>query len=183
MRKLVLGIALVVVLDVAFIWMMQFDAVGPELAQTMIPSPAEQMVRQKPSFELLTAEEKPQTEGTETELGQVGSSSSKSIYKPAPARSRNATPVKIDAPALDFKSRFPDTIIYVPRHEPPDTKDPSAKLLPNEDAPVTGAKPTAPPPKKKRSFESKAFGVIKKPFNVIKKPFKWIGSAVRKIGN
>lgn len=184
MRKLVLGIALVIVLDIAFIWMMAMEEEVPEMAQAVIPNAAGPVIERKPSL-------RPVAVDHSEELDDRGPVSSPLIERPEPnldptsaaAKVRRSRTVKIRNASDDVKRLFPDKIIYIRKYEAPEAADPSPRVSPVSTSLRTELEITEPPRgARKRSFESRAFGVIKKPFNAIKKPFKWMGSLACKIG-
>ena len=183
MKKLVLGIAVVLVLDVAFIWMMGNKAKPLEMAQARIPISEEPAARERPSVETVATNvgEEPDDRDI-VSSAPSGRSEPNSISNPVTYRVPKAKTVEIRTPSLDGKQLFPDKIIYYGKYEAPETSEPSLEIS-RVKIPATPEVVAAKPPleSEKRSFRSRAFGVIKKPFNVIKKPFKWIGNVATDI--
>jgi len=185
MRKLILGIALVFVLDVAFIWMMALERQVPEMAQAVIPNAEAPMTREESPLESVAVVES-------EDIDDRYPASSASADHPSPkmstslaaSRYRGSDANKVRSPSLDAKRLFPDKIIYYGKYETPEATDSSIDVSSASKPVEKDAKASSPIAEpRKRSFESRAFGVIKKPFNVIKKPFKWIGSVVMKVAH
>lgn len=176
MRKLILGIALVVCLDAAFIWMMSMEAEIPELTHAVVPRAAVPLIREKETLEPVVIDDS----GPFQDHGPVRAARTvrkKPDLKPASSvRRLNTTgSEKAGAPSGAAKNLFPDTIIYVGQfksYDSPDTPIKSACDKNPPDPKEASDGHTRKP--EKRSFESRAFGVIKK-------PYKWIKAFASKI--
>lgn len=183
MRKLVLGIAAVLVLDLAFIWVVNWKAEVPELAHAVNPKIEAPVSLLDLSADPASADESRNTIRTDSlPTNQEDDADRSSNPYPAGAAVRKSSTVNVKTQSLDGKQLFPDKIIYIDKYEAPESPDPSFKISPVKKEPVSNGGPSRPiTESRKRSFESRAFDVIKKPFNVIKKPFKWVGSMAKKV--
>ncbi len=175
MWKLLSGIALVVLLDVAFIWMMTAESDALEIARSIGPTAAAPVIRDRPTTEPVVIDDS--TEPVIDDSFEVrnvrGSRSSKTSYvtadrvaQPETATIAESVPAKL----------FNDTIIWIGRTEVP------VKIDDREQLPVVAESgqdeamqasvyeplQSGDIAKKKRSFQSKAFGVIKAPYNWVK---------------
>lgn len=178
MWKLLSGIALVVLLDVAFIWMMAVEPDSPEIARVIGPTAAIPVVLEEQASEPIAIDDS--TEPVVDDSFEVrdirGSRSNKRAF---------GTPDRVAQPATEVVAAsapaklFQDTIIWIGRTEVP------VKIDNREEVPVIAeskqddemqASISEPPAieKKKRSFEAKAFSVIKKPYD-------WMKAAVEKL--
>ncbi|MCO6511266.1 MAG: hypothetical protein J5I65_10800 [Aridibacter famidurans] len=176
MRKLILGIALVVCLDAAFIWMMSMEAEIPEMTHAVVPRAAVSLIREKPSLEpVVISDSEPFRDHTPDRAARA--EGRKPDLKPASSvRRLNTTRSdQPDTPSVGAKNLFPDTIIYVGQFKTYDSPDAPVKsacdktpLEPKDSSDGHTRKP------EKRSFESRAIGVIKK-------PYKWIKAFASKI--
>lgn len=175
MWKLLSGIALVVLLDVAFIWMIAVESDSPEMARAIGPTAAVPVIHEQRISEPVAIDDS--TERVVDDSLQVrdirGSRSNKSG---SGSTGRVAQPDTATVAATAPAKLFQDTIIWIGRTEVP------VKIDNREEIPVIAeskqdgamhasiAEPRTPRAveKKKRSFESKAFGVIKKPYDWMK---------------
>lgn len=172
MWKLLSGIALVVVLDVAFIWMIAVEPDSPEIARAIGPTAAVPVIHDQQISEPVAIDDttEPVVDDTfemsdirESRSSRRGSGSSARVAQPETATITVSAPTKL----------FQDTVIWIGRTEVP------VKIDQREEAPVFAeskhdqamqasfAEPRSVR-KKKRSFESKAFSVIKKPYDWMK---------------
>ncbi len=178
MWKLLSGIALVVLLDVAFIWMMAVEPDAPEIARAIGPTAAVPVILDEQISEPVAIDDS--TEPVVEDSFEVrdirgsrpnkrGSGSADRVAQP------DSEVVAATAPAKLFQ----DTIIWIGRTEVP------VKIDDREEVPVINesrqdeemqasiSEPRAVE-KKKRSFEAKAFSVIKKPYD-------WMKAAIDKL--
>ena len=172
MWKLLSGIALVVMLDVAFIWMMAAESDAPEIARATGPTAAVPVIHEEAlvepevvddSVEPIVDESYEVREVRAPRSARRASFRTGRIAQPAPVIISSTAPEKL----------FKDTIIWIGRSEVPVRI--SARQVPQvvaetrSDPPVEAA--VAEPrivEKRKRSFQSKAFSVIKKPYDWMK---------------
>ena len=172
MWKLVSGIALIVVLDVAFIWMIAVEPDSPEIAQNIGPTAARPVVHDQQISEPAVIDDSTEPVVDDSfELRHVRQS--RTTRRGTGTDSRVAQP---DAPAVAATAPaklFQDTIIWIGRTQVP------VKIDQREEVPVITESELNEPMqasiseagttnKKKRSFESKAFSVIKKPYDWMK---------------
>lgn len=185
MRKLVLGIAAVIVLDVGFIWMVNEQSYVPEMALDVIPNVRKPLVSKRRPVKPVAVADSEAPDDLDTVTSAVSDRpDASSNSTPVSARVPKVKTAEVRTPTLDGKQLFPDMIIYYGKYEAPETSEPAMDISPVKNSGSTEVPVAEPPLKaKKRSFKSRAFGVIKKPFNAIKKPFKWIGSVASKIGH
>ena len=172
MLKLVSGIALVVLLDVAFIWMMAVEPDSPEIARAIGPTAAVPVIHEQQISEPVAIDDstEPVVDGSfevrdirESRSNKRGSGSTDRVAQPESEVVASTAPAKL----------FKDTIIWIGRTEVP------VKIDDREEAPVIAepkqdeamqasiAEPRVAE-KKKRSFQSKAFRAIKKPYDWMK---------------
>ncbi len=172
MWKLLSGIALIVLLDVAFIWMMAAEPDAPEIARAIGPTAASPVIYEQPSAEPEAIDDSKEPVADESyEVRDVRGS--RQNYRGLEEAARVAQPETATVTATAPAKLFQDTIIWIGRTEVP------VKIDNREEVPVIAepkqedaiqasiAEPKARE-KKKRSFESKAFGVIKKPYEWMK---------------
>jgi hypothetical protein len=176
MLKLVSGIALVVLLDVAFIWMSAVQPDDPEIAQAIGPTAAVPVIHKETAAEPVAIDDStepvaddnfdvPDVRGGRT--NRRGSGYDDRVAQPDSVAVTGSAPTKL----------FKDTIIWIGRTEVP------VKIDQRDEVPVSAeprqadvmqasiAEPQTPREtreKKKRSFQSKAFSVIKKPYDWMK---------------
>lgn len=177
MRKLVLGIALVICLDVAFILMMANETEVSEMARAVIPNPAVPVNRQIKSLEPVVIHDNeefvdPDPVRSARSVRYEPRSKSRSVV----ARRRTSSTRDVPDIPLNTKRLFPDKIIYIGQYEAAEDLEPAIDVSPVK-APLEAKSENSEitPTIKKRSFESRAFGVIKK-------PYKWIKSLASKLG-
>jgi hypothetical protein len=171
MWKLVSGIALIVLLDVAFIWMISVEPDAPEIAHNIGPTAALPVVHNQQISEPAVIDDSTEPVFEDSfEVRHVRES--RTNRRGTGTVSRVAQP---DAPAVAATAPaklFQDTIIWIGRTEVP------VKVDQREEAPVTAESKLVEPMQasmveprfveRKRSFESKAFSVIKKPYDWMK---------------
>ena len=170
MWKLLSGIVLIVLLDVAFIWMMAAEPDAPEIARAIGPAAAP-VIYEQPSTEPEAIDDSKEPVDDSYEVRDVRRS--RQNYRGMEEAARVAQPEAATVTAKAPAKLFQDTIIWIGRTEVP------VKIDNREEVPVIAepkqedtiqasiAEPKASE-KKKRSFESKAFGVIKKPYEWMK---------------
>ena len=178
MWKLLSGIALVVLLDVAFIWMVAVEPDSPEIAQAIGPTAAVPVIHEQELSEPVAIDDSTEPvvddrfEVRDFRAPRLGKRRTDSVDRVAQPDSRV---VAATAPAKLFR----DTIIWIGRTDVPvkiDQRDEApvmAESKPNETIQASISEPRAVH-RKKRSFESKAFSVIKKPYD-------WMKSAIDKL--
>lgn len=173
MWKLVSGIALILLLDIAFIFMMASEPDAPEIAQAIGPTAAVPVIHEQPTSP-------PQGIDDGAEAVEMGHDSardprnfrvSKRYASPQTRHfDKEAATVSATAPA----DLFQDTIIWIGRTEVPVKIDREPVAVRSETKNVDEVQATVSEDKevevevKKRSFRSKAIGVIKKPYDLIK---------------
>lgn len=187
-----MGIALVVCLDVAFILMTAKEAQVQEMAQVVVPHISMPLMNERRSLEPV-----PISDSEEFADRDHVADARAERFAPR-VRSRSAAPGsrRIDTSEVQDSSAntsplFPDKIIYIRQNktfefsDPPELSAPSTREVApgNHLLDSKGVNARSIPETKKKSFESRAFGVIKKPYHVIKKPYKWIKSLASKIAH
>ncbi|MDI1243601.1 MAG: hypothetical protein PSX80_16950 [bacterium] len=169
MWKLLSGIALVVLLDVAFIWMIAVEPEAPEIAQNIGPTAALPVLHDQQISEPVAIDDstEPVVEDS-SELPDIqGSGPNRRGFRRVRGVAQpNAPTVAATAPPKLFQ----DTIIWIGRTEVPVKIDqPQEAPLMTESELYEPMQASLAEPrtanKKKRSFESKAFSVIKKPYD------------------
>lgn len=172
MWKVISGIAVVVLLDVAFIWTIALEPGAPEIARNIGPTAALPVVHdQQMSAPAAIADSTEPV--TEDSFGMPVVRESRTRTRAYYSARRSARPDTPSAAAAAPVKLFQDTIIWIGKTEVP------VKIDQREELPVVAesrydntmqASISEPHPvhKKKRSFESKAFSVIKKPYDWIK---------------
>jgi hypothetical protein len=178
MWKLLSGIALVVLLDIAFIWMTAVQPDAPEIARAIGPTAAVPVIHEQQLSEPVAIDDSTEPVVDDSfELRDIrgsgwtkrGSGSTDQVAQPDRSAVAATAPQKL----------FQDTIIWIGRTEVPvkiDDREEApviAEQKQNEEMSASIAEPRAVA-KKKRSFESKAFSVIKKPYD-------WMKSAIDKL--
>jgi hypothetical protein len=178
MWKLLSGIVLVVLLDVAFIWMVAVEPDAPEIARAIGPTAAVPVIHDQQLAEPIAIDDSTEPVGDDTfEVRDVrGSRSNRRSFVSV---DRVAQPDSRVVAATAPVKLFQDTIIWIGRTQVP------VKIEQREEAPVIAeskpddamstsiAEPRAVA-RKRRSFESKAFSVIKKPYD-------WMKCAIEKL--
>lgn len=172
MLKLVSGIALVVLLDIAFIWMMAVQPDSPEIASAIGPTAAIPVIHEQPDAAPVAVDDS--TEPVIEERFEVEYvRGSRPMRRSSGNADRVAQPETATVAATAPTKLFQDTIIWIGRTEVP------VKIDDREEVPVLAepkqtdemqasiSEPRAVS-KKKRSFEAKAFSVIKKPYDWMK---------------
>lgn len=171
MRKVVLGIALVLCLDVAFILMISNESGETEIARAVAPAITAPMVHQ-PQPQYLT-------EAVEDNVEPLERSPSAPMFRSkrreTPERTQRTQPTGAylaEGPLPgEIKNLFPDTIIFIGK------TDVSIEASDREPLPVQNetadkaelqASPRTERDVRKRSFPSRAFGVVKKPYEWVK---------------
>lgn len=169
MWKLLSGIALVVLLDVAFIWMMASETDPPEIARSIGPTSAAPIIHPRPIHEPVAIDDSAEPidgdrydidRARESRVSKRSSGNASRVAQPETAAVAATAPARL----------FQDTIIWIGRTEVP-VKIDDREELPIETERQHEIQATIAEPrieKKKRSFESKAFGVIKKPYDWVK---------------
>ena len=173
MWKLLSGIALVVLLDVAFIWMMAAEPDAPEIAQAIGPTAAVPVVHEEADVEPEVVDDRvePMVDDESYDVREVRAPRSARRASFRTGRVAQPAPVTISATAPE--KLFKDTIIWIGRSEVPVRI--SARQAPQvvadarpKPSPQASVEETPIVEKRKRSFQSKAFSVIKKPYDLIK---------------
>ncbi|QQS40143.1 MAG: hypothetical protein IPM63_12330 [Acidobacteriota bacterium] len=181
MRKLVLGIAMVVCLDAAFIWMMSMEAEIPEMTHVVVPRAAVPLIREKNTLERAVISDSEELQDHEpVSSARVARRAHKLQPTTSAARIKTSGTEEIQDPSVNAKRLFQDKIIYIGQYETyGNYKAPQAAI---DNTPPKGLSKSEAlsaekaPKARKRSFESRAFGVIKK-------PYKWIKALASKFGN
>lgn len=168
MWKLLSGIALILVLDVVFIWMMALEPEAPEIAQAIGPTAAVRVIHEQrvsapevvdDSVELPEKEREPRVFRVSKRHGTQPS------RRFEPSRT-------VSAGANTPSNLFQDTIIWIGRTEVPVKIEREPLAIRNDPHPFDEVQvdvSTAEPREvKKRSFQSKMIGVIKKPYDLMK---------------
>ena len=179
MWKLVIGIGLVVLLDVAFIWMVASEPDGPELAQAIGPTAAEPVIHRSSTEAPIAIDDS--VEPIETGFGN--DPFERTVHRRRSnenvrARSTSSS-VQVENPTVAATAPaklFQDTIIWIGRTEVPvkiDNRDEVPVVTEYSDAKTMHAQIVEPRAEtraaaRKRSFQSKAFSVIKKPYDWVK---------------
>lgn len=171
MWKLLSGIALVVLLDVAFIWMIAVEPDTPEIARNIGPTAAVPLIHDQQIYEPVAIDDS-------TEPVVDDSFEFRDIRGPRSSRRNSVSASRVaqpDAPTVAATAPsklFKDTIIWIGRTEVP------VNIDQREEVPVVAEskydnliqasiyEPRSA--QKKRSFESKAFRVIRKPYDWMK---------------
>ncbi|HUF04327.1 MAG TPA: hypothetical protein VMM38_09140 [Aridibacter sp.] len=177
MRKLVFGIALVVCLDVAFILMTAMEAEVPEMALAGVPHAAAPVIHEKPSLEPVAINDSEELDDRDPVWSaRVDRLEPKLRSTSAAAKFRTSDTDEFRDPSVDAKRLFPDKLIYIGQYETYEISDPPNGVSPVNN-PLETELETAENTREtsKKSFESRAFGVIKK-------PYKWIRSFASKLG-
>lgn len=174
MWKLLSGIALVVLLDVAFIWMMAVEPDSPEMAQAIGPTAAIPVIHSDQTI----AEPVAIDDSTEPVIDdsfeareiRANRSNRRGAGYSGSAAQPDAVTVTATAPTKLFK----DTIIWIGRTEVPvkiDQRDDVAisaesKQIESMQASISESPaPRETSEERKRSSGAKAFGVIRKPYD------------------
>ncbi|MEQ1762389.1 MAG: hypothetical protein ABL984_04485 [Pyrinomonadaceae bacterium] len=177
MWKLLSGIALIVLLDVAFIWMMAVEPDSPEIARAIGPTAAVPVIHEQQISEPVSIDDS--TEAVIDDNFEVRDvRGSRSNRRGSGSTDRIAQPDTATVAATAPATLFQDTVIWIGRTEVPVKIDyreeiPVVVESRQEDAMQASIAPKAAE-RKKRSFESKAFSVIKKPYD-------WMKSAIDKL--
>ena len=171
MWKLLSGIALILVLDVVFIWMMALEPEAPEIAQAIGPTAAVPVVHEQPvsatevddSVELQAYDPENMRESRVFRVSKRHGTQPSRRFEPSRTVSAGAnTPWNL----------FQDTIIWIGRTEVPVKIEREPLAIRNDPHPFDEVQvdvSTAEPREvKKRSFQSKMIGVIKKPYDLMK---------------
>lgn len=166
MWRLLSGIALILLLDVVFIWMMATEPDAPEIARAVGPAAAVPVLHEAPVDIPVVGDESPD----DAEVRRV--STTTRSWRRSPTQRRRSfraasSTMSVTAPA----NLFPDRIIWIGQTEVPVriNRKPSAvqtkQVEQDNDVQVVIADERR---EKKRSFPSKAAGVIKKPYELMK---------------
>ena len=174
MWKLLSGIALVVLLDVAFIWMMAVEPDSTEIAQAIRPTDAIPVIHSDQTIaEPVAIDDSTEPvidESFDVREDRVVRVSRRNSASSGEAAQPDGVVVTATAPTKLFK----DTIIWIGRTEVPvkiDQRDDVAistepKQVESMQASIAeSTTPRETSEKKKRSFGAKAFGVIRKPYD------------------
>jgi hypothetical protein len=171
MWKLLSGIAVILVLDIVFIWMMALEPDAPEIAKAIGPTAAVPVIHEQVTStpQLVDDDVEPTANDQESEPEMRNSRVSKRHTSRSMRRyDRDSTTVSAIAP----KNLFQDTIIWIGRTEVPVKIEREPVLSRSEIPKATEVQASVAheevPEVKKRSFQSKAIGVIKKPYELIK---------------
>lgn len=171
MWKLLSGIALILVLDIVFIWMMTIETDSPEIAQIVGPTAAVPIIHEQPSAAPEAVDDS--IEPPDSEIENLREARNFRVSKRhASDRVRRFGSQSASTAVTTPADLFQDTIIWIGRTEVPvkierETVPVRAELQPVEAVPATVSE-ELDAEIKKRSFRSKAFGVIKKPYDLIK---------------
>ena len=176
MWKLLSGIALILVLDIVFIWMMALEPDSPEIAQVIGPAAAVPVIHEQPSLQSESVDDSVEPTESKTDTLQTSrvSRASKRVADRRFQASQTTSVTGTGATKL-----FQDTIIWIGRTEVPvkiEEREPIAirsesRVAPSVQASIADSDPPREEAReltKKRSFQSKAIGVIKKPYDLIK---------------
>ena len=175
MFKLVSGIALVVLLDVAFIWMMAVEPDAPEMARAVGPTAAVPVIHEQQISEPVAIDDS--TEPAVDDSFDVRDIRGSRSNRRGSGYDRVAQPDAVAVTATAPTELFKDTIIWIGRTEVPvkiDQRDEGPISAESRQADSVQASIAESPAardgetKKKRSFQSKAFGVMKKPYDWMK---------------
>lgn len=172
MWKLLSGIALVVLLDVAFIWMTAIQPDAPEIARAIGPTAAVPVIHEQQISEPVAIDDSNEPLVDESfEVRDIrGSRSNKRGFG---STDRVAQPDAEVVSATAPVKLFQDTIIWIGRTEVPVKIDAReevprvAEARQDDEVQASVAEPKLAE-KKKRSFQLKAFGVIRKPYDWMK---------------
>jgi len=174
MWKLLSAIFLVVLLDVAFVWMMALEPESIEIAQATGPTSAIPVIHEQPATEPIAIDDS--TEPIVDERFAVRDARvARSFSRSANGADRVAQPEVGTAAATAPAKLFQDTIIWIGRTEVPvkiESRDEALVIAESKpeamSARVVEPKATAKAESKKRSFGSKTLGVIRKPYDWMK---------------
>ena len=174
MRNLVLGIALVVCLDVAFIWTIANQSESTEIAHAVTPHAALPVVHQPQFVEPIAIDDSTDPADEPFDMVEYRPEGAREVKRslqgttsfrpPAP---RSFETREVEDPSFDAKRLFPDKVIIVGEAEPAFQAPASRSPEPTEAMSEAKAHETRQPESlelRKRSFESRALGVIKKPY-------------------
>lgn len=183
MRKLVLGIALVVCLDVAFILMMANETRVPDMARAVVSLPSVPLKYKRPALEPEAGDDSEEIADPDPGWSaHVKRYEPRSRSGPAAFRPRARDTEKTRDHSSTVGHLFPDQIIYIGQHDTYGASSPTNEVSTADDSAEpeleaaensTGKSAENTAENRERSFESRAFGVIKK-------PFKWIRSIASK---
>ena len=174
MWKLLSAIFLVVLLDVAFVWMMAIDPDSTEIAQATGPTAAIPVIHELPTSEPVAIDD-----STEPIVDERFAIREARVSRPVRRESNSADRVaqpEVDTVAATAPAKlFQDTIIWIGRTEVPvkiESRDAAPVIAESRPAAMSARilepRSTAKAEGKKRSFGSKALGVIRKPYDWMK---------------
>lgn len=169
MWRLLSGIALILVLDVVFIWIMASEPGEPEIARAVGPVAAVPVIHPQENLPLQQIEDAaPPTEFDDDIHRESTVSRVSKRYGPRQT-SKIGTNTETTIAATP-ENVFPDRIIWIGRTDVPvdDEPDPVAIRSGVETGEEFQTAVTEERPTKNRSFQSKAIGVIKKPYTWIR---------------
>lgn len=174
MWKLLSAIFLVVLLDIAFVWMMAVEPDSVEIAQATGPAAAIPIIHEQPATEPVAVDDSTEPVVDERfEAREVRGS--RSVRRSSVSTDRVAQPEIGTVAATAPAKLFQDTIIWIGRTEVPvkiENRD-EAPVIAESKPEVASARVVEPKTAtkveaKKRSFGSKALGVIRKPYDWMK---------------
>lgn len=171
MRKVVLGIALVLCLDVAFIWMISNESEGTEIARAIAPAVMAPVMREQPQ-----SIPEPIEDSVEPIIERSPSAPDlRPKRRETPdqrAGSQSQEPDISDRPLPgEIKNLYPDRIIFIGKTEVSvATADREPVPVRDEVEPRSDLQASTRTEReiKKRSFPSKAFSIVKKPYEWVK---------------
>jgi len=172
MWKLLSGIALILLLDIAFIFMMASEPDAPEIARAIGPTAALPVVHEQPVSPPHAIDDSTEPLASDDEYVREPRNFRVSKRYASP-QTRHSDNVSVTVSATAPADLFQDTIIWIGRTEVP------VKIEDREPVPVRSETQTVDEVQatvfedreaevKKRSFRSKAIGVIKKPYDLIR---------------
>jgi hypothetical protein len=171
MWKLLSGIALILVLDVVFIWMMASEPDAPEIARAVGPTAAVPVIHEQKTAAPQTVDDSIEPHQYDAE-NVTESRSFRAPKRHTIERVRRFDNGSASAAVTAPVKLFQDTIIWIGRTEVPVKidREPVAvrSEIPTPDEVQTSVSDVEPREVKKRSFQSKALGVIRKPYDLIK---------------
>ena len=171
MWKLLSGIAVILVLDIVFIWMMALEPDAPEIARAIGPTAAVPVIHEQVTSAPQHVDDHVDPTANDQEIEpELRNSrvSKRHTFRSLRRYDRGLATVSTIAP----RNLFDDTIIWIGRTEVPVKveREPVSRRseIPKAEEIQVDVAISETPEVKKRSFQSKAISVIKKPYDLMK---------------
>lgn len=169
MWRLLSGIALILLLDIAFIFLMTSETEGPEIARAVGPAAAYPVIHEQPAAPPQAIDDSLETVESDEYVRETENFRARKRHANRSLRrfGNRSAAVSATAPTKLFQ----DTIIWIGRTEVPVKIEGRDSIPIRTETRVTGdiqADVIEQRPVKKRSFQSKTIGVIKKPYDLMK---------------